>query len=193
MSKTKEPSMAETLVLVSYSKQKGTEAQPGYKIKLQGPLPSIGRDNESEAKKPKHGILKLTSKNLFDGTRSVTLTGKLKRRFVAGHKESPGHQSWDFRLANVPTVENANILHELARANGDEVQAEVHVEFIEQDEQKAPQVSEGPELFEDEENEIERIKNGGDGFDEGPEANIRPGSHADEQRKERKRKRKVEV
>lgn len=196
MANEEKPAITETLVLVTYTKQKGTEDQPGYKIKLLGPLPSIGRDNESEAKKPKHGLLKLTNRTMFEGTRSVTMTGKLKRRFVAGHKDNPGFQVWDFRLANVPTLENANILHELARANGDEVQAEVEAAFTETEEDKRVQVSEGPELFGDEEAEIERIKNmDAQGFDGGAEANVQPDTAAaNMQEKARKgRKRKVTV
>lgn len=197
MANEEKPAITETLVLVTYTKQKGTEDQPGYKIKLLGPLPSIGRDNESEAKKPKHGLLKLTNRTMFEGTRSVTMTGKLKRRFVAGHKDNPGFQVWDFRLANVPTLENANILHELARANGDEVQAEVEAAFTETEEDKRVQVSEGPELFGDEEAEIERIKNmDAQGFDGGAEANVLSAvtAAANMQEKARKgRKRKVTV
>lgn len=197
MANEEKPAITETLVLVTYTKQKGTEDQPGYKIKLLGPLPSIGRDNESEAKKPKYGLLKLTNRTMFEGTRSVTMTGKLKRRFVAGHKDNPGFQVWDFRLANVPTLENANILHELARANGDEVQAEVEAAFTETEEDKRVQVSEGPELFGDEEAEIERIRNmDAQGFDGGAEANVLSAvtAAANMQEKARKgRKRKVTV
>lgn len=192
-----EAAITANLVLVSYAKQKGTDVQPGYKIRLIGPLPSIGRDNESEAKKPKHGLLKITNRTMFDGVRSVTMTGKLNRKFKGPGKNTQGYQTWDFRLANVPTLEHANILHELARANGDDVQAEVEVVFTEQDEEKskAPKVDEGKSLdFGDEEDEIERIKNmDAEGFDQGPDANVRPGSDAAEAQTERKRRRKVAV
>lgn len=154
--------LEENLVLTALTKQKGSEAQPGYKLRLHGNLPAtaIGRENEAEPKLPQHGMLTLTSRNLFDGVRKVTLTGKLKRRFVAARKESPAFQVWDFRLANVPTRANALVLLELAMANGDDIQAAVEVSFTEQEEQQAPKVSEGPELFGDEADEIERIKNG---------------------------------
>ena len=179
----KGPDIEENLVLVAFAKQKGSDVQPGYKIRLQGSLPAtaIGRDDETESKLPQHGILKLTTRNLFDGMRSITMTGKLKRRFIAAKKESTALQIWDFRLANVPTLEHATMLLELARANGDDIQAAVEVEFTEKDEEQTPQVSDGPELFSDEDAEIERIKNGDvldddddDDFDQGADANVRP-------------------
>lgn len=175
------PGLEENLVLVAFAKQKGTDAQPGYKIRLQSTLPAgaVTPGNEKDPLLPKHGVLSLTSRNMFEGVRKIVMTGKLKITRTAAKKESPAFQTWEFRLANVPTFEHACMLLELACANGEESQAMVEAVFIEKEEPRGVQVSDGPELFGDEE-EIERIKSGEilDDFDQGQEANVVPGSDA---------------
>lgn len=170
----------ENLTLVGFSKQKGTDVQPGWKVKLTGNLPAgaVTPGNEKDPLLPKHGILKITSRNLFERIRSVTMTGKLKITRNAAQKESPAWQSWEFRSASSLTFENAQVLLELAMQNGDEDSAAVEVDFTEKaEEPAAPKVSDGPELFSEDgeespEQEIARIKGeadplGQDKFDDG--------------------------
>jgi hypothetical protein len=158
--------ITENLILVGFSKQKGTDAQPGWKLKLNGLLPAgaVTPGNEKDPL-PKHGILKVSSRNLFDGLRSVTMTGKLKITRNAAQKDTPAYQTWEFRSASALQLVNATMLLELAMQNGDEDGAAVEVEFSEKSEEPtAPKVSDGPELFSDEdgeespEEEIARIK-----------------------------------
>lgn len=167
------PDIEQNLVLVAFAKKEGTESQPGYSLKFKTPLVAteVGRDDEAEIKKPQHGILKITSRNLFDGPRTVTMTGKLKRRFVAAKGDSPAYQTWAFRLANAPDKENLDVLVELAMANGDVDAAAVTAEFFVKEPEKPKAEPEGPELFSEEEDEIARIKGEadplGDDFDDG--------------------------
>lgn len=167
------PDIEQNLVLVAFAKKEGTENQPGYSLKFKAPLVAteVGRDDEAEIKKPQHGILKITSRNLFDGPRTVTMTGKLKRRFVAAKGDSPAYQTWAFRLANAPDKENLDVLVELAMANADVDAAAVTAEFFVKEPEKPKAEPEGPELFSEEEDEIARIKGQadplGDDFDDG--------------------------
>lgn len=156
--------LSENLVLVGFSKQKGTDAQPGWKVKLTSGLPAgaVTPGNQQDPLLPKHGILKISSRNLFDGLRSVTMTGKLRITKVAAQKETPAYQTWEFRSASSLQLKDATMLLELAMQNGDEDGAAVEVEFVEKaEEPEAPKVSDGPELFDGEESpedEIARIK-----------------------------------
>jgi len=163
------PDIEQNLVLVGFSKKEGTENQPGYSLKFKAPLVAteVGRDDEAEIKKPQHGILKITSRNLFDGPRTVTMTGKLKRRFVAAKGDSPAYQTWGFRLANAPDRPALEVLTELYQADGDQDAAAVTAEFFVKEPEKPKVEPEGPELFgedgeESPEQEIARIKGEGD-------------------------------
>lgn len=206
------PDLENNLVLVAFAKKEGTENQPGYSLKFKAPLVAteVGRDDEAEIKKPQHGILKITSSNLFDGPRTVTMTGKLKRRFVAAKGDSPAFQTWAFRMANAPDKPAIDVLVELAMANGDVDAAAVTAEFFVKEPEKPKADPEGPELFGDEgeespEAEIERIKGEADPlgeeatkaaaqeFDQGQAANVRAGSPAEDQVKAAREKRKRKV
>ena len=155
------PDIEATLVMMSYAKKRGTETQPGYSLKFTAPLVAteVSQDDEAEIKKPAHGMLTICSRNLFDGPRTVTLTGKLKRRFVAAKGDNPAFQVWALRLGNRPTKEARELLVELSEADGDDVLAAVEAEFfIKAEEPKPVQVSDGPELFTEADEEIARIK-----------------------------------
>jgi hypothetical protein len=194
------------LVLVSYSKRKSTKKSPGYKLNFKAPLAAteVGRDDEAEIKKALYGVLKITSRNLFEGPRTVSLTGLLERKFVAALGDNQAYQVWGFTLSARPNTKNGDavneleLLHELSEADGDDINAAVEAQFfVHQRAADDPKPEpKGPELFSEEEAEIERIKNGNvkiddeapGEFDQGADANIREGSDADEARKNRKRK-----
>jgi hypothetical protein len=188
----KAPDFEANLVLISFTRKKGTGEQPGINLKFTAPLEAaaVTRDNEFDPKRPEHGLLKITSRNLFEGERSLVVAGKLTRKFYPPAKETPAYQIWMFRAQNFPDDKGWVFLSSLARVAGDDDQALVMAEFrvkeqVDDDEAKGPELfsSPDPELDENDKALLAKPVS----FAEGP--NVVPDSTAEHMVKNaRKRK-----